>query len=216
MTGDDIGAVSPFRIYRLPPIREFGHAECTTRQFGVTTEFTKQTLVDPGSRNLGESLYGIPSQQDSSKSNSPTLPEGFEADPVLMSEFNDTARSLRLDKTSYDRLVQLHAKAVQGMQDRHSRQTAAWADEAKAHFGDSLPDTVQNLRAGIGTDDDGRNLCGSWAGRDWATTPPFCACSTDWRGATDMARDRFPWPLMRVAGFRHDRSLAAVSTLWAR
>ena len=83
-----------------------------------------------------------------------------------MGEFQTAAREMRLDKAASDRLVQLHAKAVQGMQDRHSQQTAAWESETKAHFGDSLPETVQNLRSRIGTDDDGREFMRlmSWSG----------------------------------------------------
>jgi len=84
------------------------------------------------------------------------LPEGMEADPALMGKFGEAARALKLDRAGASRLIDLHAKAVQAQQAHQERQMSAWADEARAHYGDSLPETVAHLRSRIGDDADGR------------------------------------------------------------
>lgn len=106
-----------------------------------------------GPRSLA-SLYDPPSEPfDPAKL---ALPEGMEADPALMGEFGEAARALKLDRAGASRLIDLHAKAVQAQQAHQERQTEVWANEVRAHYGDSLPGTVEHLRSRIGDDADGR------------------------------------------------------------
>src|SRR6185436_13131554 len=63
-------------------------------------------------RSLGESIYGngAPPTAPPTPTEAASAFDRAEADPVLLSEFDATARELRLDGKGADRLLSLHAK----------------------------------------------------------------------------------------------------------
>jgi len=111
-------------------------------------------------RTLGESLYPTteaPTTSDrtvrSSQSEAEfTLPDGLEAHPELLSEFGTATRELKLDRAGADKLLALHAKALQG-------QSSEWRQQSEAAFTtDELTDIRTQFTEAIGTDEDAKTF----------------------------------------------------------
>src|SRR5947208_4798943 len=82
------------------------------------------------SQSLSDKLYGAGPTQPFDPGRI-SMPEGLEADPALMTEFSKEAQALKLDQAGADRLVQLHAKALQGWHDQHAATAEGWRKETE-------------------------------------------------------------------------------------
>lgn len=60
------------------------------------------------------------------------LPEGREADPVLMGEFSSVAKELGLTQDAGQKLIDLYEKAVGAQQAAWDAQAAKWPEQVKA------------------------------------------------------------------------------------
>lgn len=87
-----------------------------------------------------------------------TIPEGLEADPVLMGDFSTAARELGLNHKGAERLMALHARAVQAAGEAQAREVSGWESEARRHFGAELPRVAADIRDAIGTDHDAQTF----------------------------------------------------------
>jgi len=109
-------------------------------------------------RSLGESIYPT----ETPPPTTPVSPPAFDrttADPALLSEFDQATKALRLDGKGADRLLALHAKAVQAQERALTQQAETWANETRAHYGDSLDGTAKELRDRItGLGEDGKTF----------------------------------------------------------
>jgi len=113
-----------------------------------------------GERSLAQAFYGKAEAAagqpfDAAKI---ALPEGYSAEPALMSEFSGAAKELRLDQAGADRLVALHAKALQAQEAAADRQSAEWQEATKAHYGSNLSATMGQIRERVGNDRDGQEF----------------------------------------------------------
>jgi hypothetical protein len=105
------------------------------------------TAAEP--RSMGQIMYGAP-QQPETAGDAPqyTLPPDMEPIPELLQSFGETARDLRVDRQGAERLLQLHATAVQ---ESVSRQGQQWAQETRSYYNDpdTLAETVSDVRERI-------------------------------------------------------------------
>jgi hypothetical protein len=81
-----------------------------------------------------------------------TAPEGIELDPDLTLEFKGLAKDLHLPKDAAQKVVDLGAKLVQKLQDRHTGLLAEWAkaSEADSEFGGvKLKDSLSAAKSAV-------------------------------------------------------------------
>lgn len=113
-------------------------------------------------RSLGESIYPTETPPPTTPVSPTEAPPAFDrttADPALLSEFDQATKALRLDGKGADRLLALHAKAVQAQERALTQQAETWANETRAHYGDSLDGTAKELRDRItGLGEDGKTF----------------------------------------------------------
>jgi len=84
--------------------------------------------------------------------------EGLDPSSPLLNEFAETAKALALPHDKAHELLALHAKAVQAQTEQFNKQTDAWANEARSHFGTELPQVAAEIRDAIGTDKDAQEV----------------------------------------------------------
>jgi hypothetical protein len=110
-----------------------------------------------GEKTLGEAMYGkAPEPFDATKL---AVPEGFEADPALMGEFGEAAKALNLNQEGANKLVALHAKAVQAQQPQHDRAAEEWRKQTEAAYTtEQLAEIRTDFNAAIGNDGDAQEF----------------------------------------------------------
>jgi hypothetical protein len=87
-----------------------------------------------------------------------TLPENMTADPTLMNEFAGAAKELGIGAKGADKLMGLHAKALEA-QNAQLRQTwTSWQETAKRDFGDQLPHVLSDIEQAVGRDRDAQRF----------------------------------------------------------
>lgn len=82
------------------------------------------------------------------------MPEGVEADPEALSEFEAIAKELKLSQDDAQRVAQVGAKMVLRQQEAHVKQVESWIDEVhndKEIGGDKLDENLAVARKAIDT-----------------------------------------------------------------
>ena len=110
-------------------------------------------------RSLGESIYGNgtpPPTTPVSPTEAPPTFDRTSADPALLSEYDTMARELRLNSAGSDRLLALHAKALEAST---AHQAGEWRKQTEAAFApDELSDISRSFNEAIGQDSDAQEF----------------------------------------------------------
>lgn len=105
-------------------------------------------------RSLGESLF--PTTPPIAPTEAPPTFDRTSADPALLSEYDTMARELRLNSAGSDRLLALHAKALEAST---AHQAGEWRKQTEAAFApDELSDISRSFNEAIGQDSDAQEF----------------------------------------------------------
>jgi hypothetical protein len=81
-----------------------------------------------------------------------------ELDPAGFQEFGATAKELGLSHDVATRLLGMHTKVLSEQRDAFETQKNQWYRETEHHFGDRLPEVVDDIKTAIGSDADAVEL----------------------------------------------------------